>query len=489
MKEREISLIDLMFEILLKWRIIVVAMIIGAVLLGGYSHWQSAKTINEQQSQNGLKGNNVIETQEELFARLENTLTEVQKNNVKTVVEYEEYNEYYDNSVLMQVDANSVPTTNLIFSAETQNEKDKVILVSVYAQIIENGIVQWLIENGMDYNEAAKAAELVTVKTDMGSQVDVLLSSTKGIVTVSVVHSDEAKCKELAEAIKNLVIAKEEALEALYGEIEVVLVDEFYATEMNMDILTKQRTIFTNVVAGNANIDKLKTAFTPDETTYYEILKDDITSNEADAEVPETETTPAPVVIPSPSVNVKLVIIGMLAFAFLYVFFVFVMYLFNNKLRATDSMAELYDITEFGVVSTVGGKKKFLGFIDNLIIKLRDRNKRKFTKEEAEEIVAVAIKMAVRKSETNEVSLVGCEVKKQTEDICNNIKALLEKEDITVTILDNVLYNAETLEKLENTKNAVLVEKVGSTMYDEVAKEIELLQRNKINVLGGILVE
>ena len=97
--------------------------------------------------------------------------------------------------------------------------------------------------------------------------------------------------------------------------------------------------------------------------------------------------------------------------------------------------------------------------------------------------------MAVRKSETNEVSLVGCEVKKQTEDICNNIKALLEKEDITVTILDNVLYNAETLEKLENTKNAVLVEKAGSTMYDEVAKEVELLQRNKINVLGGILVE
>ena len=25
--------------------------------------------------------------------------------------------------------------------------------------------------------------------------------------------------------------------------------------------------------------------------------------------------------------------------------------------------------------------------------------------------------------------------------------------------------------------------------YDEVSKEVELLQRNKINVLGGILVE
>lgn len=489
MKEREISLINLLFEILLKWRMIIVAMVIGGVLLGGYSYLQSVKTINVQQSQNEFKENNVIETQEELLAHLENTLTEVQKNNVKTVVEYEEYNEYYNNSVLMQVNANSIPTTNLIFSAETQNEKDKVILVSVYSHIIETGIVQWLIENGMDSNEAAKAAELVTVKTDMGSQVDVLLSSTKGIITVSVIHMDETQCKELAEAIKNLVFSKKEDLKALYGEIEVVLVDEFYATETSMDVLTKQRTIFTNVVAGNANIDKLKTAFTPDETKYYEILKGDITSNEAGVEVPEIETAPAPVVTPSPSMNVKLVIIGMLAFAFLYVFFVFIMYLFNNKLRATDNMAELYDITQIGVVSNTNGKKKFLGFIDTLIIKLRDRNKRKFTQEESEEIVAVAIKMAVRKSGANDVCLIGCEVKKQTEDICNNIKALLEKEDIKVSVLDNVLYNAETLEKLEDAKNAVLVEKVGSTMYDEVAKEVELLQRNKINVLGGILVE
>lgn len=483
MKEREISLIDLLFEILLKWRMIIVAMVIGAILLGGYSYWQSTKTISAEQSQSKE------ETSEELFLRLENTLTEVQKNNVKTVVEYEEYNEYYNNSILMQVNANSIPTTNLIFSVETQNEKDNIVLVELYSQIIENGIVEWLAESGMDSNEATKAAELVIVEKDKEDQIDILVSCTKGIIPVSVIHIDETQCKELAESVKNLVFSKEEEIEALYGEIELVLVDEFYATEMNMDVLVQQRTIFTNVVAGNTNIDKLKTAFTPDEIKYYEILKDGISANEADAEVSEEASTPSPVVAPSPSVNIKFVILGMAAFAFLYVLLIFVMYILNNKLRATDSMAELYDIAQLGVVSTVGGKKKIFGFVDDLIIKLRDRNKRKFTKEEAEEIVAVAIKMAVRKTETNEVSLVGCEVKKQTEDICNNIKALLEKEDITVTILDNVLYNAETLEKLENAKNAVLVEKVGSTMYDEVAKEIELLQRNKINVLGGILVE
>ena len=51
MKEREISLVDLIFDILLKWRMIIVAMVIGGVLLGGYSYMQSAKTIEIQAEQ------------------------------------------------------------------------------------------------------------------------------------------------------------------------------------------------------------------------------------------------------------------------------------------------------------------------------------------------------------------------------------------------------------------------------------------------------
>ena len=55
--------------------------------------------------------------------------------------------------------------------------------------------------------------------------------------------------------------------------------------------------------------------------------------------------------------------------------------------------------------------------------------------------------------------------------------------------MDNVLYNSETLEQLEAAKGVVLVEKVGSTLYTEIAKELELLKRQEIQVLGGIVVE
>ena len=78
MKEREISLVDLIFEILLKWRMIIVFMIIGGLLLGGYSYMQSAKTIKIQ--------NQIVLSDAEILAGLENKLTVEQKAYVKAAL-------------------------------------------------------------------------------------------------------------------------------------------------------------------------------------------------------------------------------------------------------------------------------------------------------------------------------------------------------------------------------------------------------------------
>lgn len=45
MKEREISLVDLIADILLHWRTILIVMVIGGVLIGGLSYVRSAYTM------------------------------------------------------------------------------------------------------------------------------------------------------------------------------------------------------------------------------------------------------------------------------------------------------------------------------------------------------------------------------------------------------------------------------------------------------------
>lgn len=487
MKEREISLVDLIYEILLKWRMIIVFMVIGGLLLGGYSYLQSAKTIEIQKNQNS---NTEQVSDEKVLEQLEETLTISEKNNVKAVLEYEEYSKYYEESILMQIDANNVPTAELIFCIETADEKDKKTVVSIYTQLLSREITEWLIQSGMESTEATKVVELIYVANDVSNQMDMSISGNKGTICVSVVHLHEEKSRALANQIKEFIFAKKTELETIYGAHEVSLVSESYATVMDTDILNKQRTTMLNVITGNTNADKLKQAFTSNESKYYNLLEKGVNADAPENTTDDTIAVPEPAVVTTfPSVSIKYVVLGMVLFAFIYVFYVFVAFIINNKLRANDNLSDLFGMVQLGIVPAKENRKKFLGFVDKWILTIRNRNKRKFTVEEAEEIVAVAIKIAMKKSEGKEVCLVGCDVKKQTSDICKNIQYILEKEDVNVKILDNVLYNAEEMDKLETVRYAVLVEKAGSTMYDEVAKELELLERYNINILGGILAE
>ena len=50
-------------------------------------------------------------------------------------------------------------------------------------------------------------------------------------------------------------------------------------------------------------------------------------------------------------------------------------------------------------------------------------------------------------------------------------------------------YYDGAMEKVSAAQGAVLVEKAGSTLYNEIVAELELLKRQEIPVLGGITVE
>lgn len=55
-------------------------------------------------------------------------------------------------------------------------------------------------------------------------------------------------------------------------------------------------------------------------------------------------------------------------------------------------------------------------------------------------------------------------------------------------ILNNILYDAAALKGLKSARGVVLVETAGSTLYTEINQELELLKRENIEILGGILV-
>ena len=95
--------------------------------------------------------------------------------------------------------------------------------------------------------------------------------------------------------------------------------------------------------------------------------------------------------------------------------------------------------------------------------------------------------MAAAKVGTGKICLVGCGLTGQALEVCETIRDGLAKEGSHAEILNNVLYDAQAMCRLEGAGAAVLVERAQSTLYSEIAREAELFRRQGITVLGGII--
>lgn len=512
MKEREISLIDLIVEVLLHWRVVVVAMLIGGILMGGFSYYTSSKTAKAQRLQlsEQEKQEQLLAEQKELEAQmseeeleewlnanrqeLEEALTETQIANVNSAIMYEQFSEarlaYQEESILMQMDPFSVPRTEITFLVQSDDLERTYNIEKIYEDLLTSTDLHNYVKKECGIEKEIN--ELIALERSSYGQM-------QGVdtVRVAVLHDDLSMCQAMADAIVSYVQQQQQRLESKVGAHKVVLLNQSVGTVMSLDTFNQQKSCLSDITAYTNAAVNLKAAFTDEEWYYYNYLvagkvsanpnKDDVEGTEL--EESESEDAPTTIVVTTPGVSIKYIILGMILFAFGYVFVIFLMYIFNNKLRATDNLQDIYSIPQLGTIPGDEKKKKFLGIIDEWILKLRYRDKRRFAPQEAANLAAVAAKMAVKKQGVSNVCLMGCNLAGEALKACELIKERLTAEGATVQILSNVLYDAEVMEELADAQGAVLVETAGSTLYDEIAKELELLKRQNITVLGGIVVE
>nr|WP_300842324.1 hypothetical protein [uncultured Acetatifactor sp.] len=503
MEEREINLIDLLVDIMLHWRGILVFMLIAGVVMGGFSYVRSGQnTGTSSPSSKGTDLKGEWENMEEYREYLEEELTEPEKVSVYSVLQsekqYQDTLDYINHSVLMQADPQKVEKAELIFNVAAEDPGMTISLTNLYdALTTGTGFYEWLADkNDMSSFEVS---ELISVRRQSGilviegSEPEVVGKDT---LKITILHADQKKCRALAESVIKYLDSQHDKLVQTVGEYEIELVDQIFSTVMDVALTNQQNSYNSTALSLMSSVASAKEAFTDDQKAFYYLMKgedvEDSEEGEKEEETSDSETEtaePKSVRTAAPSVSLKYVILGMFLAAFVYAFVLFCRYVFNGKLRATDNLGELYGISQLGLIPGEQGKKKFLGFVDKWILSLRDRNKRKFTAAEAMELAAAAVKISAGKNMLDTVYLIGCNLKEGALELCGQVKAKLEQENIQVQVLDNVLYNSETLEQLEAAKGVVLVEKVGSTLYTEIAKELELLKRQEIQVLGGIVVE
>lgn len=490
MEEREIDLLDMIADILSHWRGLLAALIIGAILMGGFSYVKSYRNVQriqsvEQEVLNRQSVDNQIE-------QLEQQLTPTQALAVQALIEqektYARQKAYMENSLSMQLDPEQIAERDLIYSITMENPEQSCLLTQVYTDLINStSMYQWIEEKTgiaanvvgeLVYTEAGRNDRAVVNNARNGVAANPMKSNVKIIVR----DAQEPDCDQLAEAVKEYMTEQQKTLEQRLGTHQLILLSDTGATVADANLRNLQRNSVNDLATLATAVVKAKTDLTAEQQQYYDLL----TWEESETVEAEQSDVTGEQPAVSPSISKKYVLLGAVLFAFVYAGILFLIYIFNSKIRVSDELQTLYHIPQIGVVVRDSGKQFVF---DKWIDDLRHYGKRKFNAEQSMELAFVAVKIAAAKNRLNSICLMGCNLDAGAGKVCETLKTALEKEQLNVTVLDNVLYNAEAMEKVDAMTGVVLVEKAGSTLYNEIAGELELLKRQEIAVLGGIVVE
>ncbi|MCD7836894.1 MAG: hypothetical protein LUG83_09675 [Lachnospiraceae bacterium] len=495
MDEREINLADLLLNILLHWRGLILLMLAGGILFGAYSYISSdreAKALQkEYDEQNAMLEE--VEDEEDVFALsqrlLEEQMTKTQIANVLSVITNEELmaekNSYLESSVLMQLDANNVPEEWIVFAVLADDSTAANNIALVYENILSgNGLNEYLSDK---FNIAESAVdELYSIKYATNR----FYLGTNSF-SMAIVYSDKDTCQSMAQAVIEYAASQTAELKEYLGEHELVVLGQYYSESTNTSLLNTKKTYVNDVMTLETAIAKAKDAFSDEEVAYYNCLSSSkmTLKEDEEEEIDETESELDIVTVVLAHISVKYVLLGAVLFVLAYACLLAAIYVFDNRLKRCDNMQEIYKIPQLGCIELrTAGKRKPLQFVDNMLNGFWNRNRRSFSVEESVKLAATAVKIAAVKSEAAYVSIIGCNMKNGSLDICEQIKSFLANEGIRADILDNVIYDAEAMERLTDSSCAVLVENVASTLYSEIDEELALLKRQNIKALGGIIV-
>lgn len=502
MREKEIKLKDLLIEILLRWRAIIVWMLVGAIVMGAYSYVvtykderaaiiqneeiqaeieEQKKKLEETEDEYANKGNMTLDY-------LTSKLNAMQKGAVDNVLAYEDYivarKEYMEKSILMHMDALNIPQVELSFAILSDNVEKSYSIERIYEDMIAGGLYQYIEDKNEDIS-MEQAAELVTITRATSGTFN-----GGDTFEIRIRAITEQQCKTLAENVIEYLNSKHGNIEKVMGSHIIEVVKNDFSVAMDYSIQSSQITAKHEIVTWENNVAEWKENFSEEEQRYYNyVTTGKAVTNENVDNFEETEDDYQLVKVVPASISVKMVILGLGLSAFIYMCYVIILYIFGNKLSVCDDVDDMFEVQHLGVIQCQAHEKKIFDFVDKWIYKLRDYGKRRFPEKEALGLATVAVKIAAEKEGLHKIFCIGCDIKNDTAETCSKIALELKKDNIDAVVLNNILYDQESLGKLREAKGAFLVETAGSTMYEEIVKELEILKRQDIMVLGILVVE
>lgn len=449
-EDREISLIELFWYILGKWKWLLAGIIAGALLLGGfgvYKDYDASRNNTGSSADELLKG-----FSEEKQAMIQ---AAVELNNT-----YKDMNENINVNYLMQLNPDNLVKSTLQYYVDTEY---KVNLSADIENDYTAEIIDMYILMVDGYDVCRDVMELGISNLEI-NDIDyiVVTSVNEGIFKV-VVCADEGDCEKITEVIKTRIEQYYNSVSECIGEHKISLVNENYIHTYSDYIRNAQTTRRNLLKAYSDNLTAAKKNFSATELDVYNRI---VTGQNTTATVKEFKF----------SINMKYLILGVLGGAFAVIFIAVMAYMFGSRLRSLSEVGQIYHIDLIGKVTLK----------QNIFNAKRNKIQRDRAVDTQIEYIVKTIEAECRQKDISSVML--CTNVKIDTAITDAIIKGLKKAEIDVGYGTSIATDTETLNGAINRRNSIFIEQLDVSERKAIEEEIEICDRLNINILGMIVI-
>ncbi len=445
----EINLKDLFFHILYRWRSILIAALIGALVLCGYQYW-SIKKVHDEGKLTKEERQYQIDLQN-YKEDLESTQSTIRVNTQLL----QGQNAYRNESIYIQLDAQSVWTaSNKYLVKVDQSVLDKLpqgstldpadSILSAYTSPLSEAMEEELKE-AFGTEKPEYISELVATE----------ISTGENTVTVFV----KAASKETAQAGMALLDAKMKALSTgkaqEIGAHELVIVSSETALKADKDLAEKQEALAKSIMENQTalqearqKLDKLEAVGEPKEPGWHLI---------------------------------RMAVTGMILGIFLPASLYAVLYVLRGKLHNGRVISMRYKLPVFGALATSGSQHANKG-LDKLLAKW-ELGKMAADDETIYDNIAALIAEKQGTGKVQFVSTLPAEKLQKTKEAF--VKRL---PDRTIDVQGDFNHHSEGIMEAANADAVIIAEEKDVSRLKDMDRMAETLIIAEANVIGAIVL-
>ncbi len=454
-EEIQINFRDYMLYSLKRWRSILVIALLCALAAAGIVVAKSAISWDEnlkKYDEEVEKYNEEHEIYEDNLVAFSLALDNFKRN-------YEDAEEYSDNSILIGLDANyymAVNTDLMLLKKETEEDSSDTI--------DQNNVLKAYYNCLYEYADWDAVGELIHVKSEYAKElVDAQIDYDGGTISLKVIYPDEGYSYAISEMLINGANTKMNEY-GYFGGYDMVLINQSsgyeYSKEL-MDFINEKKSAFekakTDYESGQENLERYVSEEEPKQPTMDKSLS-------------------------RKHIAVVAIIVGIIGFvvgAFLMFVFYYNRFVKKGIIYSANEFNRITGINSLGVFPKAGEKKRLFGFIDRAISnKSKDTS---YTEDFAYERIKIHLDNL---KDVENIIIVG-----KNNDKCNGIFEKLGKDiaDKKFNMYEDFSSN-EALKDFYDCDGVIFIVEREKTMLSEMISNQRFVENNKKNIIGNIVL-